>query len=226
MVISRTGVRSIATRLLVGTVAAILLAVGAEWFIQVATDKGWYSGAGRAWDRLVASLTAFLTSFPVLAFGLVLAGFVAGLWVDVLLVRRARERWWEGLHTLTVRSFSCLVAGVPEAKFETSPRAKAIAAEILSYVNSGHIGLALEMPLLPDAASPDRGYGVRYPTKREGPDAILFKRDLERLAPSRGWQLPWPIMPTTRPLAPQPNAVEQAVLSNKLLDALYGDRKG
>jgi hypothetical protein len=147
-------------------------------------------------------------------------GFTLGVWLDAYLVRRARRRWWEGLHTLTIKSFSCLVAGVPEGRFEASPRAAAVAAEILSYVNSGHMGLALEMPL-PGASE----FGPRYCVKTVGPEAIVFKKDLERLAPSRRWELPWPIEPSQPVAIAKSSPVESGILGSELLNALYGHKK-
>lgn len=86
----RNTVRAVLTWLLVGGVGAIIVAVLGEWFIHVAEDKGWYSDAGRTWDRVMASIIDFATSAPLLYSVTALGGLVAGVWLDTLLARRER----------------------------------------------------------------------------------------------------------------------------------------
>ena len=134
-----------------------------------------------------------------LALFLLALGVALGIWIDSLtrsLDRwRAGKRWWDGLHTFTVKSFSCLVADVPEAEFEISPRAKAVAAEILSYVNSGHMPVAMETKHRISSGRLQDLYAPPYAVKNLGPEATIFKKELEGLARARKWDLPWPIPP-------------------------------
>mgnify|MGYP003625896503 CR=1 FL=1 len=93
-------VRAIATWLLFGVILAIIIAVAAEWFIEVARDKGLFENAGANWDRVVSAVTTFVTSAWVLYPLAGLSGLVGGLWVDHLL-RRSEQQ-----------------AGKPESTFE------------------------------------------------------------------------------------------------------------
>lgn len=196
---------------------ALSVVVG-TWFAAWLGQLDAFKNPGGLVAALIEFLSWLITERWFIALSGAVFGFAAGVWLDAYMVRRARQRWWEGLHTLTVKSFSCLVAGIPEASYETSARATAVANEILSYINSGHTGVALEMPLYP------AGIGPRYAPKSVGPEAIVFKKDLERLAPSRGWSLPWPIEPSQPAVVARPAAVDQAMLGSRLLNALYGNR--
>lgn len=172
------------------------------------------------------SPVAELVSTPwFLATFLVALGVAGGIWIDVATRafdrRRSNKLWWLGLHTFSVRSFSCLVAGIQDADFENSSRAKAVANEILSYVNSGHIPLAMEMKEIREQSLrlQDRHLDdlkPPYSIKSVGPEAIVFKRDLEGLARVRQWNLPWPIPPKAtvgNPLATAAPMPRNALLS-------------
>lgn len=83
--------RRFLTWLLVGAVGAIIVALFAEWLIEVARDKGYYDNAGRNWDSLVSAVLAFATSTVPLTGIALLAGLVGGMWLDQLLLRRERD---------------------------------------------------------------------------------------------------------------------------------------
>lgn len=88
----RAALRKFLTWTLVGIVGTIILAVVAEWFIEVARDKGFFTDAGGTWDSVVGTvLTAVLN--PWFLAGLTgLGGLVAGLWIDAFLRRIERRR--------------------------------------------------------------------------------------------------------------------------------------
>lgn len=75
-------IRRIATWLFVGVVCAIIVAVAAQWFIEVARDKGLFEDAGERWDVAMGVITEFATSGWVLYPLTALGGYVAGLWTE------------------------------------------------------------------------------------------------------------------------------------------------
>lgn len=167
----------------------------------------------------VSPVVALVSAPWFVALFLFVFGIGVGIGIDSLTRSvdrwRSGKQWWAGLHTFTVKSFSSLVADVPESEFEKSSRAKAIATEILIYVNSGHMPLALEVR----NAEPsflrlqDQSLAAIFPPyaiKSAGPEATVFKKDLEGLARARKWELPWPIPSKTTvgtPLMPPMNAL-------------------
>lgn len=83
----RAGIRKILTWLFFICFTGILIPVGAEFFIEVAKDKGIYSDAGKRWDSAMTTLASLVTvwwiTYPVVCLG----GLVAGLWLDIMLKR-------------------------------------------------------------------------------------------------------------------------------------------
>jgi hypothetical protein len=75
-----------------GVVASILVSVVGQWFIQVATDKGWYEHAGQRWDRALNAAHEIATSAWALYPATLLTGLVGGMWVDVILARREKAQ--------------------------------------------------------------------------------------------------------------------------------------
>jgi uncharacterized membrane protein len=69
----RALVRKIATWVLVGGVLGVFVAVVAEWFIEVARDKGMFKEAGSRWDHAMGMITDWATSgwtlYPLTALG-------------------------------------------------------------------------------------------------------------------------------------------------------------
>lgn len=193
-----------------GLTAIAAVPVAANW--QAISDRmGWSTAiadvvvpeAGPSPVAELVSSPSFLITF------LVLAGIAIGVWLDTAVRaldrRRSQKLWWSGLRSFTIKSFSCIVAGVHESEFENSLRAKAVATEIRGYVNSGHMPLMLEMRRNPGAfeAVPSAPYAA----KDVSVDAVVLKSDLEGLARARDWELPWPIPPkrtTPEPLANAP----------------------
>ena len=208
MQITRSGVRTWATRVFVALAGAIILGVVAQWFIQVATDKGWYANAGHDWDQLVTPLLAFLTSWPLLAIAILSGGVMIGLRLDAYLANRMARRWWENVQAFSIKDAACLLAGIKRSDFEKSDRACALANELRGYVNSGHVPLFLEIEFerAPrDWSDPNTRYEPPYDKKNVGFDAVISKRFVQDIARARKWQLPWPIPPkedvtTERPL--------------------------
>jgi len=86
MLPTRTVLKKITTWVLGAVVVAIIVAVVGQWFIQVATDKGWYRNAGRRWDGVMNALLSLWVLFPTS----ILAGFVGGLWADARLAKKER----------------------------------------------------------------------------------------------------------------------------------------
>jgi hypothetical protein len=194
MEFTRSGVRKWATRGFLTLAGAILLTVFGQFFVQVATDKGWYAHAGETWDRFVTPLFHFATSAPVLAFALLFGGVVVGLWLDAYLVRRTAKLWWHHVHAFTIRDSACLLANIKRSEFEKSDRAVAIANELRGYVNSGQVPLFLEIEFErppPDFADPKVRYEPPYERKDIGFDAVISKRTIEGMARGRKWPLPW-----------------------------------
>ncbi len=143
--------------------------------------------------RGVSKVTSFLVSddafhLALVAFGVGIAAY-ADLVFKKLELRRGSKPWWAGLHSFTVKDFSCLVAETHPDNFEASARAKAIAGEIKGYINSGHMPLMLESRVQPLRLQ-DYG-GPQYACKQVGDDAQVLRSDLERLAIARKWKLPW-----------------------------------
>jgi hypothetical protein len=107
------------------------------------------------------------------------------------------QKWWVGVQRLTVRRAACALAdNLPEEKFEVSPRAKALAEEILSLINHGHMPLADERTeigsIVRAATSTDMGpYGKKDRTY----NALISVRTLNSFARGRGLKLPWPVSP-------------------------------
>ena len=88
----RAVLRRFLTWILAGIVGTIVLAVVAEWFIEVARDKGLFTDAGGMWDSVVGTvLTAVLHPWFLAALT-GLGGLVAGLWIDAFLRRIERRR--------------------------------------------------------------------------------------------------------------------------------------
>lgn len=87
----RKFIRRSLTSILVAALSAILLAVVAEWFIEVVRDKGWYDNAGLGWDRAVSATVGFVTAPIILAPVLFLTGVVSGLWLDLFLMRKEAQ---------------------------------------------------------------------------------------------------------------------------------------
>lgn len=85
---NRPATRKAATWLLSFVAGSIILAVVAEWFIAVATDKGLFEDAGDQWDSFMGAIAEFATPGWVIYPLIGLAGLVAGLWLDVLLRKR------------------------------------------------------------------------------------------------------------------------------------------
>jgi len=107
------------------------------------------------------------------------------------------QKWWDGVQRLTVRRAACALAdNLPEGKFEESPRAKALAEEILSLINHGHMPLADERTeigsVVRAATSTDMGpYGKKDRTY----NALISVKTLNNFARGRGLKLPWPASP-------------------------------
>lgn len=155
---------------------------------------------GRGFD---AKVVRALRSSETLYLALILLGIGIAAQVDYLAKKidtwRGPKPWWTGLHSFTIQGFSCLVAGIPEDGFENSARARAVASEIVGYVNSGHMPLMLE-PTNPGNVRHGDYDGPPYVPKKVDFDAVVLKGDLERLAIARGWKLPWE--PNPRPRRP------------------------
>lgn len=81
----RRKIRNILSWLLGSVCLAFILAVFAEWFIEVAKDKGWYDGAGQRWDSIASSVFS-LTSNPLVYVPLIgFIGIAGGMWLDCVL---------------------------------------------------------------------------------------------------------------------------------------------
>lgn len=159
------------------------------------------------WDTAIADIAVpksgpslmidAVTSPPAVMLLMIAAGIAVGMWLDTALRawdrRRDAQQWWKGLHTFSVRSGACLIAGIPDTEFDKSARAKAIADEYRGYINAGHMPTVLEARLPVPVGRID--YRPPYATKTIGYDAVILRRDLENLARARGWQLPWSIPP-------------------------------
>jgi hypothetical protein len=85
-------IRVIATWVLVGCIAAIVVSVVGEWFIHVAEDKGWYQNAGRSWDRAMSVIFAMFSSWPFWIFTALVGGVTAGLWIDSYFAKREKNK--------------------------------------------------------------------------------------------------------------------------------------
>lgn len=67
---------------LTGTIFAIfVIAPAGAWFIQVATDKGWYRNAGGQFDNFVAAVSAIVLSIPFVMVASVIVGALGALWL-------------------------------------------------------------------------------------------------------------------------------------------------
>jgi hypothetical protein len=84
----RSKLREWFQRAFLATLGAILLSVLAQFFIQVAADKGYYSGAGRRWDHSVSWLLTVLSSVYMIALSVFLGGVTVGLYFDRALARK------------------------------------------------------------------------------------------------------------------------------------------
>ena len=71
--------RQVLTWVLASVIGVIAVSVFAEFFIEVARDKGLYEHAGQKWDSMMSAVSGFLTSHSVLYPTIALAGFVAGV---------------------------------------------------------------------------------------------------------------------------------------------------
>ena len=78
-------IRSALTWLLASVVLVIAISVAAEFFIEVAKDKGFYADAGVRWDGVMGQIATVLRSGFVLYTVVGLAGVVVGLWTDTVL---------------------------------------------------------------------------------------------------------------------------------------------
>lgn len=114
--VMRALVRRIVTWLFVGVLAAIAVSVAAEWFIEVAKDKGLYEDAGRSWDNLMGAITSFVASGWILYPLVGLAGVVVGMWTDEFLKRleRARQVVFDDENEFGRLSFSTVMSGATD----------------------------------------------------------------------------------------------------------------
>lgn len=104
------------------------------------------------------------------------------------------QKWWVGVQRSTVQRAACALAdNLPEEKFEESPRAKALAEEILFLINHGHMPLADERAengsMFRAATSTNMGpYGKKDRTY----NALISVTTLNDFARRRFLKLPWP----------------------------------
>ena len=89
--IMRLLVRKVVTWVFVGVILAIVVAVAAEWFIEVARDKGLFKDAGEKWDHAMGLISSYATSAWILYPLTLLGGCVIGLWTDYFLRRKELE---------------------------------------------------------------------------------------------------------------------------------------
>lgn len=75
--------RTLLTGLFLALLSAAIFGVFGQWFIQVATDKGWYRNAGTNWDRGVSAVLAVLSSAYIWVAVAGTGGLAAGLWFNV-----------------------------------------------------------------------------------------------------------------------------------------------
>lgn len=84
-------IRRAITWITLGLVGAALFGVAGQWFIQVATDKGWYAHAGQTWDNFVIWVLAILAS-PIVRYAAYLAlGVSIGMWFSFWLSRKEKQ---------------------------------------------------------------------------------------------------------------------------------------
>ena len=88
----RKHVRVIGTWISLGLIAACAFGPIGQWFIQVATDKGWYRDAGHNWDRIMSGVTAILTSPYLTLPTIFFVGGIAGMWLDLWLIGRGAKK--------------------------------------------------------------------------------------------------------------------------------------
>lgn len=118
----------------------------------------------------------------------------------------AGQKWWVGLQRLSIRRAACALANnLPESEFDSSPHARALAEDILSLVNHGHMPLADERPSLANigaalsAASQTGPNNIGpYGKKDRTVNALVLISTLNAFARERKLALPWPI-PTAEP---------------------------
>lgn len=113
--VTRAGTRRFFSYLFFSVFVVILVAVVAEWFIEVARDKGWYKNAAKQFDGLTGAITAFVTSGIVLYPLTGLGGLVAGLWVDAWISKRERpESDWDAPITDKRRKWEIIDANLTD----------------------------------------------------------------------------------------------------------------
>lgn len=171
-------------RLSLKTYSAIACLFFILWLPKDWEDRG---DAFGAWRRILPEINQ---NQALWIFSLVLLTWL--VWNDIRQWRtkhKNKKLWWGGLQSFTIRDFASVVAGVPPQSFDESDRAKAVAAEIRGYVNSGHMPLMLEARE-PNLRLQDYG-GPKYVTKNVADNATVLRSDLEKLAIARKWKLPW-----------------------------------
>lgn len=80
--------RAVSLWVFLGLLGAALFGPIGQWFAQVATDKGWYVGAGSRWDQVMSALFAFLASEWVRGAALLALGVVIGSRLDMWIRKR------------------------------------------------------------------------------------------------------------------------------------------
>src|SRR4051812_19149409 len=105
--------------------AATALTVG----LGVPVAANWQAGSDRmGWSTALADVVvpkgrpspvaAIIASPAFVVIFLLVAGAAAGIWIDTAVraldQRRATKRWWEGLQSFSIQSFSCLAAGIKQ----------------------------------------------------------------------------------------------------------------
>ena len=195
-------VRTWITRFSLFLVSGVLLAVVGQFFIQVAQDKGWYKDAGKTWDAVVLNVFQAMTTPTIFYVAAVMICVATGMWIDTALsnfdARRARKEWFLRHKSFSIMQFSCLAAGITQSDFDKSSSARGFADEIKGYVDSGEMPIFLERKVDTPFSAASRGEvynGPPYAPKNVSFDAVIGKEQLEKLARTRKWFLPWDLPP-------------------------------
>lgn len=152
------------------------------------------AASAAAWGGVVAFLASPWVFIPVV----IVAAVSLTYFVTTRFNRfNGGKNWWAGVQRVTIRRAACALAdNLPEERFDQSPRAKALAEELLSLVNHGHMPLADERINIGAAirASTDQLHGP-FGKKDRTCNAFISVKTLNDFARGRRLKLPWPVPP-------------------------------
>lgn len=186
--------RKWATRLAIFVVGGIFIAVLGQWFIQVATDKGFYKGAGGKFDAVMSMLFYIFTSNEAFYVGMALSCLVVGAWIDTILGkwdnRNADNLWWQSVGSFTIESAACMLADIKPDRYSSSLTAQAKAADLIALVKQGSMPTAFE-DVARQVVDAQASNSTPYEKKPADLTTSISRRTLEKYARGKKLSLPW-----------------------------------